>query len=51
MTATPPESPFTMLGEDAVVCEGDVCFVPGVSVRERDVEEGVDALVGGAQRL
>ena len=24
-------APFTMLGGEGVVCEGEVCFVPGVA--------------------
>jgi len=27
-------APFTMLGGEGVVCEGDVCFVPGAEAAE-----------------
>ena len=34
--------PFTMLGGEGVVCEGDVCFVPGVA------ETGAESAAGSS---
>ncbi|RZS66486.1 hypothetical protein EV187_2222 [Agromyces ramosus] len=36
---------FTMLGGEGVVCEGDVCFVPGVT--DAGAEPGAVPSAGG----